>query len=467
MDEIMLKIIITFPLFIIIFSSCSIITPGISGSQQLQIRTWRNETPNILENIRRDAFALDVNAENIIEFDVKVFSNVVYVAYTTDQNVQTSKYPNINTLPNSLLSSITATDNILQYSIIETTTTIREVYCRIMGSTPATSIISDPILFNQRTQNKKGVWFRMFKGTLEGTDRNPTLTWEPLIITKDPIEIGKIVILPLYRQTATVLAITNNSKVMVFNDVDRNGIINIIENDLLKKTYNNISQLNTWVNGTKTYVSLVADKHVITGYYNNLLWIPTVDSIFNFDIQKMQVKMGVEFAYGVWMDNTQKEAVIAIYQEGSNNKRRWLEIDRISAVEYPKINISTYKNSLGSHEDIFIGTVNQNQDFFQLFTIKNLQTFFSGQIITGWNERYTITGNELGQLLYVRANGNQQLIFAGLNVFNQWDPIQLVSPPPVNIHPNSQMQGFFLNNSYSLTVFRQENGSIYFLAGIR
>ncbi len=468
----MLKKIII-PLFVTFLSSCTIIPQGIAGSQKIQVRIWQDGSPDMLKEALDDTFALDVDAENIIEFDVKVFGETVYVAYTTDQNTRTAKHPATDaTLPPELLVPVTPTppfekDIVYKYSKIETTNTIRNVYCRakIVG---IVTNISEPILFDQQTQNKKGVWVRMFKGTLKGTANNPKLIWEPIIITDVPMEIGKIAILPLNRQRATILAATDDAKVIVFNDIDQNGVINIIEDDLLKTPFKNIDQINTWENGDKTYAALVADNHIITGYYQNLIWFPTADSDYKFDVKNMQVKMGSDHAYGVWMNETEKKLIVAIYQDSTDDvSRRWLEIDTLSAIKTPVLNISTYKNSAGIHEDVYIGTVNRNQDFFQLFNIENLQTYYTGPIISGWNERYAITGNELGQLLYVRSNFDQQLIFAGLNTFKQWDSIQLVSPPPVGIHPDSQIKAFFLNNNYSVTVFKQENGSIYFLGGVR
>ena len=468
----MLKIIMILPLLIMLSSSCTILQQGIAGSQKIQVRIWQNNTPDMLTNISPDTFALDVKGENILEFDVKVFGETVYVAYTTDQNIRTSKLPDGNTLPEGL-DAVNPTpptgvtkDIIYKFSTIETKNTIRHTYSRQITKLGKTSI-SDPILFKQETQNKKGVWVRMFKGTLDKTSHTPQLIWKPLIITDNPMEIGKIAILPLERQTATIVAGTDDAKVIVFNDVDQNGVINIVESDLLKTPFKKIDQINTWENGDRTYLSLVADNHIITGYYQNQIWFPTVDSDYKFDVKDMQVKMGSQNAYGVWMNDTEKKLTVAIYQESTDISRRWLEIDTLSAIKIPVLNVSTYKNSAGIHEDVYIGTVNRNQDFFQLFNIKNLQTFFVGPIISGWNERYAITGNEAGQLLYVRSNFDQQLIFAGLNSFEQWGPIQLVSPPPVSIHPNSSIKVFFLNNDYSITVFQQENGSIYFLGGVR
>ena len=463
----MLKIIGILPLFMAILSSCTILPQEIAGSQKIQIRLWLDHSPDMLTKALNDSFALDVKKESIVEFDVKVFGETVYVAYTTDKNVRSSKYPTAaNTLPTGITP--TAGSEIYKYSTEETIRTYSGTYCEIAAG----GAIGTPITHNPGTQNKKGVWVRMFKGTLnKNGGGTPVLDWEPLIITDNPMEIGKIAILPLDRQKATILAVENmeeSKKVIVFNDVDQNGTLNIIEDNLLNSSsYVNIDQMNTWVDGTKTYISLVADNSIITGYYQNLIWFPSITSNYKFNIKNMQVKMGSENAYGVWINDTRKELVVAIYQESANISRRWLEIDNLTAIKNPKLNISTYKNSTGIHEDIYIGTVNRNQDFFQLFNIKNLKTFLTGPIISGWNERYAITGNEAGQLLYVRSNFDQQLIFAGLNAFKQWDPIQLVSPPPVGTHPESEIKTFFLNNGYSLTAFKQENGSIYFLAGIR
>lgn len=469
----MLKIILLLPLFITLLSSCTILSQGIAGSQKIQVRVWQNGSPDLLTEALNDTFALDVNDENILEFDVKTFGETIYVAYTTDQNIRTAKYPiTTETLPGDLilppppLPPGVTRDVIYEFSKIETINTIRSVYSREITKNDVTSI-SDPILFDQQTQNKKGVWVRMFKGTLTGTANNPKLIWESIFVTDDPMEIGKIAILPLERQRATIVAGTDDSKIIVFNDVDQNGKINIIEDDLLRTPFKKIDQINTWEDGDKTYLSLVADNHIITGYYQNLIWFPTVDSDYKFNVKNMQVKMGSHNAYGVWMNDTKKELVVAIYQESTDISRRWLEIDTLSAIKIPILNVSTYKNSTGIHEDVYIGTINQNQDFFQLFNIRNLQTFYTGPIISGWNERYAITGNEAGQLLYVRSNFDQQLIFAGLNSFKQWGPIQLVSPPPVRVHPNSPIKVFFLNIDYSVTVFKQENGSIYFLGGVR
>ena len=469
----MLKKIIIIPLFVTFLSSCTILSQNIAGDQKIKIRIWQDSSPDILEATLKDTFALDVDAENIIDFDVKVFGETVYLAYTTDQNVKTAKYPSTSaTLPPELLvppvlDPSVDKDIIYRYSREEKIDSIRFSYSRVR-ITGLVSNISKETLFNQETQNKKGVWVRMFKGTLTGSANTPKLIWKPLIVTEEPMEIGKIAILPLENQRATILAATDDGKVIVFNDVDQNGEINTIEKDLLKTPFKNIDQINTWTDGDKTYAALVADNHIITGYYQNLIWFPTTDSDYKFDVKSMQVKMGSDHAYGVWMNETSKELIVAIYQDSTDDvSRRWLEIDTLSAIKAPILNISTYKNSTGIHEDVYIGTVNRDQDFFQLFNIKNLQTFYTGPIISGWNERYAITGNELGQLLYVRSNYDQQLIFAGLNAFKQWDPIQLGSPPPVGIHPDSELKASFLNNSYSLTVFKQENGSIYLLGGVK
>ena len=475
----MLKNIVLLPLFIMLLSGCSVLTQEISGSQKIQVRVWKNASPNMLPEDLVDTFALDVDAENIIEFDVKVFGETVYVVYTTDQNVQSVKYPNlVDGFPAELKEPIPVVDPILsdvvyKYSEIETISNVRYEYSREITTkaappfTTPTVVISESILFSQKTQTKKGVWVRMFKGTLAGTDRNPVLNWENIIMTDEPMEIENIKILPLNNQMATILAVTNKSKVVIFNDDNQDGVLDIIEDDFLKRSSESIDQINTWVNGTKTYISLIVDNRMITGYYQNLRWTSTVDFDNTFTVENMQVKMGSQNAYGIWMDNIKKELTVAVYQDSADVSRRWLQIDNLDSIKNPKLNISTYKNSVGIHEDIYIGTVNQKQNFFQLFNVKNLQTYYTGPIISGWNERYAITGNFAGQLLYVRSNFDQQLIFAGLNAFKQWDPIQIVSPPPVSTHPSSPIEIFFLNNTYSLTVFKQENGSIYFLAGVR
>ena len=477
----MLKNIILLPLLMAFLSSCTILSQEISGSQKIQIHRWVDHSPNILKNAGVDKLVLDINKENVLEFDVKVFGETVYVAYTTDKNIWTAKYPSTTSdiLPDALKPGITATDVIREYTTIETTLKKTSSFAR------ATIVVTDPPTigdpdpdditnnipgFTQSevtSQNKKGVWVRLFKGTLNENMGEQYIKWEPIIVTKEPIEIKKIAILPLNRQKATILASTDDSKVIVFNDADQNGVLNIIENDLLETSYKNIDQINTWVDGDKTYLSLVADNYIITGYYQNLIWFPTVESNYKFNISNMKVEMGLQNAYGVWINDTKKELIVAVYQESSDVSRRWLEIDNLTAIKNPTLNISTYKNSLGVHEDIYMGTVNQAQDFFQLFNIKDLKTFFTGPIISGWNERYAIAGNDLGQLLYVRSNFDHKLIFAGLNAFKQWDSIQIVRPPSVGIHPNSELKTFFLNNTYSLTVFKQENGSIYSLAGVR
>ena len=483
----MLKNIIILPLLMTVLSSCTILAQGISGSQKIQINTWVDRSPNLIIPGENNKFVLDIAQENVLEFDVKVFGETVYAVYTTDREVQTVSYPAKDSvfLPADIKLLIASENKELhKFSAKEFHNGIDYSYCiatiTAISPTPAPGTPITHTTNVGTTKNgrgalsKKGVWVRMFKGTLEGT----TLKWEPVFISKEPMEIGKIAILPLKNEMATLLAVTDNSKVIVFNGVfdgiddlhNPNKVPNIpkiTENDLLRASYRNIDQMNTWVDGNKTYISLVADNHIITGYYLNRNWFLSIDSGYKFDVKNMQVKMGSQNAYGIWMNETQQELIVAIYQESADVSRRWLEIDKLASIKNPTLNITTYKNSVGVNEDIYIGTVNRSQDFFQLFEIKDLKTFYIGSIISGWNERYAITGNTDGHLLFVRSNFDQELIFAGLNAFEEWSPVQVGQPPDVRTHPDSRIETFFLNNKYSITVFKKEEGSIHFLAGIR
>ncbi|MGL4676104.1 MAG: hypothetical protein ACRCWI_00330 [Brevinema sp.] len=453
-------------LFFLMFflSHCALVSTEVAGSQKIQIRVWGDNTPKLLT--KTGELAVDIAEENVVNYNMKIIDSHIYLAYTTDKSVLTACRPNAGwdpfSVPDQFKDPITGNvpNNLVKYRII--TSQNKEV--TIALDDKGKEINRFEILLPR----DKGVWVRLLQGTLSGSERNIKIDWKMLIAQDQTMDITDLVILPIKNQEATIVAVSNQNEIIVFNDIDQDGILNWLYTDLLGLSFSEIDQLNSWQKGDDTFLAMVADQQIlITGVFIHAGWNLITSYKQTFDMEQLQVQSGYDFPYAIWVNKNTQKMTLAIYN-ASGNLNRWLEIDSLSAIKCPKLSIKLYRDDDGIlWEDIYVGTVNIRKNFFQLFEVRNLQLNLLGPIITEWNESYTFAGNELGQVLFVRSNFDQQLIFAGLNSLRLWEQVQRNDPPTEIVHASSFLETVFINNFYSLTIFKRGNGSIYFLAGIR
>lgn len=457
-----------FPL-LLLFTTCTANSLEAAGEQKIQIRLWRNSTPNLVDSpdAATGILNLDVAQENAIEFDIKLIDNHVYVAYITDKSTHTALRPaggwGVDGVPPELLNG--AGDppaNMEKYSIISTQN--KEIYIGYDGN-------NIEIIRFERNAVQQGNWLRVFKGTQDTPISLGRLTWEPIFITRTPMAITDPTILSPMDNKFTMAVVSNRNTVAILYDKFEFGAIEFLYPELpLDIPVHSLAQLNTWTNNNLTFLSVVADEStIITGSLTKAgAWIRRSIYHSRSPILDFQVRSGINFPFAVWSDPAYKGIVIAIYQTSDDNKTSWVEIDRMKSLKRPRLSVESFMSIGGDLiENTYIGTVHETFNFFQLYRTAQLDSELRGPLISEWNEIYDIAGNNLGQVLFVRADFNRQLSFAGLNTLQQWEQIQRNNPPPVLINPNSKLETFFIHDGHSLTTFRTSNGSIYILSGVR
>ncbi|MGL5955947.1 MAG: hypothetical protein ACRC0X_05000 [Brevinema sp.] len=450
-------------LFMFSFSTCTLAPTEAAGTQKIQIRLWRDNTPKLLTP--NGDLMVDVAEENIVKYNMKIIDSHIYFAYTTDKTVLTACKPaegwNPFYVPDEFKDA--------KGDVFKNLAKYRRITSQKQETTIALDSTGKEIKRFEFPLEQNGVWVRLLKGTISGVEQNIQINWEILLEQERVMSISDFVILPLKGQEATIAAISNENQVIVFNDCDQDGILNFLHEDLIGTRYRNIDQLNSWQYGNETFLALVADQQtLITGVFRYAQWDLITTYKQNFDIEQFQVQTGHQFPYAIWLNKKTEQMTLAIYENSQNVSRRWLQIDRLEAIDHPKLSIKLYRDDDGiQQEDIYVGTVNRQRNFFQLFEVRKLQLNLLGPIIAEWNESYTFAGNELGQVLFVRSNYDQQLIFAGLNSLRRWEQVQRNDPPAELVQASSSLETVFINNFYSLIIHKKNNGAIYFLTGIR
>lgn len=454
---------------LLLIVSCDVNPLEAAGEQKIQIRVWRNNTPNLLESVEFSTgeLKLDVANENVVDFDMKVIDGVVYVTYTTDKEVYTAYRPGIvwtaSTMPHELTNA--AGDipvSIVKYSRIRTAS--KEIFIGYNNQ-------NQEINRFERSISLTGKWVRLFEGIQDPSNANGDMLWVQVLAPNTPMEVNNPIIFPFEQSKSTIAMVSNQNRIIIITDFNRDGLVDFIVDDLpVGVVMSKIEQLNTWTHEGNLFLSMVIDsKSIITGSFTPAgAWILRSRYTQRNPIEEFRVEMGREFPYAVWVDPSLQSLIVSIYQTSDDNKTAWVEIDRLNSVKIPKLSIRVNRSIGGDIvEHAYIGTVNETHNFFQLFRTLQLNSEFAGPPIAEWNENYDITGNDSGQVLFVRADFNRQLSFAGLNTFQQWEQIQRNSPPPVLINPNSSIEAMFINDGHALIGFRTSNGALYLLSGIR
>ena len=457
-----MKLLLSFPLFLMLLS-CDIIPSAVDGSQKIRINAWRDLTPNLY--VQNDVPYINVSEEkNVLDFDMRVEGKTIYLAYTTAKKFNVIKKPSDTTL------------GTFDIALPEAGKTISEISEEIDGDQKEVSYVTfDTVAGTSETVSKitthaqhNGVWVRFLKGQVTGTPTDLRINWELVFETKDAdfMSISNIKILPLKERKETLVAISNERSVIVFNDADKNGILNYLPHSLNNIPASRMKSLNTWVDDDDTYVSVFADSRLMTGFYRNLNWTETFNAKMSDRIEQMQVKMGKEVPYAVWVDTKQNSVNFLIYNKRDVHKYRWMETDRINNANLPQLSSSLYRNNRGVIEEhIQLGAVDRRIDYFQLHESSDFKLAHQGPIITGWNQRYALVANNLGQVLFVRSEVNGKPIFSGLNSLNRWEVIQANSQPDPKIGIQSPIQAFFVEGVYPLTIFIDDKDALYLLGG--
>ncbi|MGL4368042.1 MAG: hypothetical protein ACRCTQ_07195 [Brevinemataceae bacterium] len=458
-------------LMMFFLSSCSLMSNQFSaadGTQKIKVRVWRDHSPNILTNTV-DELKLDILAEPIVEFDSMTIGDDVYIAYTTDRAVNTILTPTDANplLPPDLAATITPENKLLFFQIRRDNSKLTTLFQR--ERTIAGTAVTDSVtVFSDAPCVSQGVWVRILRGKRLGSDRSSRFVWTLEMATQEPMLVSNIKVVNLNNQQIAVAAISNQNKVTIFNDKNQDGRIDFLQTDVFGGFIpNKLQFLNVWNMGDRTYIAAFKDNLLVTGFLKQNIWIETYYSQMPQGIPtSFQVQGGYQYAYAILSYDVSGISHFIVYKEDEFQNRRWLQTDTINAVKHPKINISISSNSGAPSECLLFGGADRKFNFFQLNKLQKTQLYPKGPIIVDWNERFSFSANQFQQVLYVRINGDQTLIFAALNNLNVWEPIQISTPPKVKAHPLSQIQNTFMMGKYPLILFKQQNGSIYLLEGL-
>ncbi|MGL4389039.1 MAG: hypothetical protein ACRCTJ_06585, partial [Brevinema sp.] len=453
--------------------------------QKIVIRVWSNISPNILaDNFKR----IDILEENVIEFDVLDNGTCIFLAYTTDRSVQKTLNP--TTLNPAIIPEIPIQTDLDKIVFIEEKDVIQPSEQHILRTITEkrkvrTSLTSPFVELAPRTAKTvtiplnppQGVWVRMLKAKKVGVGPISGFDWKLVLSTDIPMDISSIKILDLEGFENGAVAVATNfgsyKKPIIIHDSDHDGTVDFLHSsgffDQVRINAQTIRHFNTWKqpNSDKTYVAAIFDDYLATGFLKGGKWNPTYfNKMISTTITNFRVEQAKDNVYAIWTDYTKKEASVLLYDEDQLTARRWLKIDTLNSVKKAKITTGIHIDLNGvRRETVFVGAVNYQFDFFQLYALQNKQLVLAGPIISQWNERFSITVNNDNHVLYVRSDPNHKLIYAGLNSLQQWDLIQRNNPPPVFINPNSDLKTIFLNGELPISFFKQDDGSIYVLEG--
>lgn len=452
-------------LLLVLFTSCTMNSLDSKVEQQINIRIWKNNTANFLEDAATSTgeLRLDIANENAIEFDMKRIGDKVYVTYITDKETYTAFRPTGGWTGSSIPVELTNGAGDLPATMVK--------YSRIRTSSQEIFIGYDnngaEIIRSHSLHRAVGNWIRVFEGVNQPTQ---DVKWELKLATTTPMVVSDPTILPLSSCKSTIVMISNQRQVMVINDTNKDGKIDVLYDDLsLGMRPSSITYLNSWENENQVFLSMVVDKNtIVTGSFTSKgAWVRRSVYIQTDPITDFSVDQGHEFPFAVWRTDALKATTVAIYQSSDNNKTAWIEVDRMNYVKRPRLAVYPALKPNGDKVNYtYIGTVHETLDFFQLYRTFQINTGMVGPLISEWNEVYDITADELGHVLYVRADYNRQLSFAGLNSFQKWEQIQRNNPPSILINPQSSIESFFINREHVLVGFRTSNGALYLLSGI-
>jgi len=463
----MYRILVLLPLLLL--ANCSVYEQIAAGSQKIQVRIWKNFNPNLLQLATSQKWTVDTSEEQVVEFDTYITNNAIYLAYTTDKAVFSIKNPKKGDIPDNLLGTnrqgvvnSIPPDTIL-YQVENDGTHIKTYYTTSTGSNTNIRVCQSSSFY----KGEEGVWVRILKGVRVGIDKNPEIKWALEFASKDSMDLSGIKIIPIPGQNSSIIAVSNQNKVIIINDKDKNTNVNFFSKDLFKRSAHKIKELNTWLQNDEVHIAGLVDGALITGKLINNIWFETYFSYLGDNIGVFNVEMGASSAYAIWLDKSKNCVTLGEYFPNKSRGDRWMALDSIRAVKLPQLSIAQFVDVNGiRQESPYVGTINKFDNFFQLNSIVNQKLYFDGPIIIDWNERYAFASNNRHQVLFARVNFDKGLIFAGLNSLKKWEPIQINRPPSVKVHPSSKLQVKFMNGKFPFVIFRQENGTIHLLEGI-
>ncbi len=472
--------------FFVLLAACEISSLEAAGEQKIQIRVWVDNTPDVVAS--DGEFHIAVDQESVVEFDVTCVSNVIYLAYTTDATVYQAVKgtgdwsDDVTTALTTLYGDEGDYTDVTMVQKKITRTNTQYIAYQVVTNTSTYAITTNTEArkdcTSSTTISDNLTWLRMFEGTVSTTSSASygTITWSQIADIADAAAFTDITILPLPNYSMSMLAVTNSNQLVAFTTSDDE--INILTANLAS-SYNGsvstINQVNALIQDGTARVAFVVNgdnsltSEITIGYYNGTTWRKEYNYRPSTVISCFQMKSGLLRPYAVWMKEN-NQMVLASLLGGDDGTPPLRQIGALNGVLYPKLSTSVYLNYRGYQiEDVLIGTVNNNYKFFELFRLDEDGGLAErGPLILDWNDRYGIASNDVGQVLYVRAQASGQLIFAGLNSLLYWDQLQVNTPPNYSILPSSDIAVLYLNDNHNLTVYQQNvNGSIYFLSGIK
>ncbi|MGL5253707.1 MAG: hypothetical protein ACRC9L_01600 [Brevinema sp.] len=479
---------------LMLFSSCSVVTENVPADL-LFINSWRERLVDFNMPNEQGAVTLDHTDFNIgtrrinpsIE-PVKEFSTVVgrdgalYIAYSTEINgSQTVTYTHGTADP---VTGITLAENVFT-SQLEGLTNIRNLTITKTFNRSGNNYSNLTTVTNEPSPESKtaesGVWVRVLR--YDVTSSSP---WSVVMATERPALLSglKLIFIP-GRTLPYVAAVSNQNRIAIFGQTG--GLspqIDFIQEPNGSTDLNGgrnpskVSDISSFNDGDRTYVSFIEDDRNVVGYIRNLRWQENyfdrwegrTPEIFDMTSSRGEI-------YGVWWNSTDQLSVVAAYATNSVGSRRWLTVNTLSTTEFPKVKSRFYRDGDRDNNAIYLGYIYGATKFFQLAAVSNNQIYVTGPPLDGFNNRYDFDIDSTGRIIYARV-GSTGSIDVATWTRSLWrtagQPEKIISNIGTGVNrvtyrvfPSSSIQTAFLGNDAPFVVFIDDSGYLLMIEGLK
>lgn len=475
----------------ILFSSCSLVAQAVP-SDVLYMRNWLERRVDFNPGgsagyIRTEQTAHNVGTRRInpavepaVEFTTAIGRDgSLYLAYTTrlnsDQRVRLSAVGTdvVNTYTESLetLSDITNQTvvrtfkpegtGIITYTLIDDVTNVGS---SVTSKSPET-----------------GVWVRLLRYS------SASGTWSVEFATERPADFSgiKIAFIP-GRTIPYIAAVSNKNRLAVFGWPSRTSPMEFITPAGLSsgvhdlngaRNPSSMSQISTFTDGDRLYLSFIEDNRCVVGYIRGLKWLENymdvwsgrTPSLFSMTASQGQI-------YGVWWDAGRQESVVASYSTNAIPSRRWLMVNSLGATEVPRIRSRYYIENQSPKLDVYLGYGYGATKYFQLAKVSNGQVSVSAPPVDGYNDRYDFDIDVVGRVMFARVNQGNTLD-VGAWTRSIWRTSELpqkiltsgiagAARQPYKTFPNSPVNTVFVDGTKPHLIFIESTGYLQLLEGL-
>lgn len=473
---------------LMLLSSCSITTESIP-SDLLFINSWREQRVDFnmplttgvvtssFSNTNHPGRRVNPAVEPVKEFATAVGRDgALYFVYTTDVNShQTVTYiPGSGVATNIFTSTLEGLSNTRSL-------TITTAFTRGTSGTTFTNVstvTNEPSPENKTPET--GVWVRVLR-----YDNTSSTPWSLVMATDRPAMFTgvKLVFIP-GRTLPYVAAISNGNRLAIFGQ--SGGItpqVNFIQEPTGSLDLNNgrnpsvMSNISSFNDGDRTYISFIEDDRNIVGYIRSLKWLDNYASRWDGrtpEVFSMSSSQGE--VYGVWWNSIDQISIVTAYATNTTASRRWLTVNNLSATELPKLKSRFYRSSEGANNVVYLGYIYGATKYFQLSTISNNQIYATGVPLDGYNNRYDFDIDSVGRVMYGRVSSTGSIDVATWthSVWRTASQPEKIIPNSsgVNrisykVYPSSSLETAFTGNDSPYVIFIEDSGYLNMIEGIK